>query len=83
MLDVLGTRKVRLTTVDGANPQNKDQRSALWSISQKRAVYPQLFVKKADGTFEFVCDFDGWTLLVEMNELDHRLDALVGGLDKE
>jgi len=83
MLDVLAGLKVVVSTVDGAAAENKDIRSTLWSApGAKRAAYPQLFKKAADGTFTYVADGERWTHLVECNEVTHELDAIVGELAK-
>ena len=42
--------------VDGADPEMKDVRSALWEVSQKRG-YPLVFTV-TDGKCEFVGDWD-------------------------
>lgn len=78
MLDVLMARGVRVVRVDGADAANKDVRAALWAVSGRRAVYPQLFVRAADGgAHEFVGDSEAFTMLVENNEARKGLDALV------
>lgn len=38
-----------MVMIDGANAKNKDIRSKLWDVSKKRAVYPQLFVRRERG----------------------------------
>jgi hypothetical protein len=42
---LLGALGIAVTEVDGANADNKDERSRLWGVSGKRAVYPQVFVE--------------------------------------
>lgn len=83
MLDVLEGRRITLIKLDGARPENKDARAALWAVSGKRAVYPQLFLRLRNGEHEFLADAEAFSGLVECNELDGRLDAMCARFDRE
>jgi len=41
---ILDGLKVQYTELNCDLPENRDERSRLWGISGKRAVYPQLFL---------------------------------------
>lgn len=43
--DALGRKGVKHEQIDGSAPDNKERRSALFAISEKGAVYPQVFVQ--------------------------------------
>ena len=49
----LQSKGVDYTPVDGAAPENKEIRSALWAISSQR-TYPQVFIHRGDK-----CEFIG------------------------
>lgn len=45
--------------MDGADPELKEYRDNLFSISQKRGQYPQCFMRTVeDGSIAFVGDWD-------------------------
>ena len=52
--DALGRAKVQVEQLDGSAPDNKARRDALWAISGKRAVYPQVFVQVGERPAIFV-----------------------------
>lgn len=82
--DVLSSKGVLVSTVDGAVAQNKDERSAMFELSGKRAVYPQLFKQNvADGSRTFVADGEGFMHMLELNDHDHAFDALLAELVKK
>ena len=82
MTDVLTSKGVKVSIIDGANPANKDVRGLLFETSGKRAVYPQLFTKSPAGKHTFVADGDGFLAMIELNDKDHALDALIESLEK-
>ncbi len=83
LLQLLDVYKIRVATVDCAEPANKDARNAAWALSGKRAVYPQLFTRAADGTLAFVGDWDAVQALSESNEDLHGLDKALEGLARK
>ena len=46
----LKSKSIDYVPIDGANPDNKDLRIALWEVSGKR-TYPQVFIYKDECTF--------------------------------
>ena len=54
ILAKLAQHKVRVEQVDGSDPDNKARREALWKISEKCAVYHQVFVQVGSGAPVFV-----------------------------
>jgi len=74
-------KKITYELIDGANAQNRDARAALWEVSGKRAIYPQLFAKHAEsGVHDFIGDWAAIFELVESNEVTHGLDAALASL---
>ena len=69
---ILAALKVKTTDVDGANAENKTQRSEFWAISGKRAVYPQVFVQ-AKGETKFVGDGEDIVLANDDGILEGQL----------
>jgi hypothetical protein len=75
--DILKGKKLALEKLDGAAEANREQRSKLWGISGKRAVYPQLFARAGDGsTWRFIGDGEGLKTMVELETLDAALKGL-------
>ncbi|KAA0149549.1 hypothetical protein FNF29_05935 [Cafeteria roenbergensis] len=69
---ILAALKVKTADVDGANAENKTQRSEFWAISGKRAVYPQVFVQ-AKGETKFVGDGEDIVLANDDGILEGQL----------
>uniref|UniRef100_A0A7S2RWF3 ADF-H domain-containing protein n=1 Tax=Rhizochromulina marina TaxID=1034831 RepID=A0A7S2RWF3_9STRA len=53
--------------IDGVSPENKEERNSLFTLSGKRGVYPQVFIKDPVGTIKFVADFEE---LQSLNDTD-------------
>ena len=45
---------LRYRSIDGAAPENKDLRNTLFSISNRRGEYPQVFIHELDGGYTFI-----------------------------
>jgi hypothetical protein len=58
-------RGIPYALLDGANEGNRPLRNALFGISGKRAVYPQVFLRTGDAEYAFVGTYDS---LHEVNE---------------
>lgn len=52
-LHTLTTMGINFTTIDGTDPENKEVRNELFSLSGLRAIYPQFFVVHSNGTKTF------------------------------
>ena len=78
--DALGRAKVQVEQLDGSAPDNKARRDALWAISGKRAVYPQVFVQVGERPAIFVsAGADDFEDLLEAGAMDKEiLDANPG-----
>ncbi len=83
LLQLLDVYKIKVNVVDCAEPANKDARNEAWALSGKRAVYPQLFTRAADGALAFVGDWDAVQALSECNEDLHGLDKALEGLARK
>ena len=59
----------RVEQIDGAVEANREKRGELFTLSDKRGVYPQVFIEDADGKTEFVGDFEGVESLNECSAL--------------
>ena len=51
---ILSSFGIKVTEVDGAVADNKEERSRMWAVSEKRAVYPQVFLESSAGELTFV-----------------------------
>ena len=69
---ILDAKGFAYDDVDGANADNKERRSELWAVSEKRAVYPQLFAVDA-GSIKFIGDGEEIESLNEAGGLEERL----------
>lgn len=65
MLKAKGLRSV--VEVDGVEPTNTPLRNQLFTLSGKRGVYPQVFIKSTEGAYEFVGELGD---IVSMNDTD-------------
>uniref|UniRef100_A0A7S3K396 Glutaredoxin domain-containing protein n=1 Tax=Aureoumbra lagunensis TaxID=44058 RepID=A0A7S3K396_9STRA len=54
--------------LDGMNPNEKEERNILFAISEKRGLYPQIFIKINDE-ISFVGDFEKMNELNDCNSL--------------
>ena len=64
-------RNIDYVAVDGAAPENKDARAALWGISGVRA-YPQVFIKN-----EFIGDMDKIQEMMDCGGFGAAFDAYI------
>jgi hypothetical protein len=73
---VLEGKGLTVQWVDGSLGENKEQRTKLFGISGKRAVYPQFFILM-EGSDEptFVGDYEEFEGLVECDALDSEVLA--------
>ena len=62
---ILMARKIDTEFIDGSDPEQKERRNELFSISGKYAMYPQFFIKTHDGSIEYFGDFSE---LEELND---------------
>mmetsp|Transcript_22216 Transcript_22216/g.52264 ORF Transcript_22216/g.52264 Transcript_22216/m.52264 type:complete len:105 (-) Transcript_22216:40-354(-) len=67
LLDLFTAKGVRYKEMDCSLEENREERSRLWGISGKRAVYPQVFIGD-----KFIGDGDA---IFEMNEIDEETEA--------
>lgn len=82
--------------VDGASPENKDLRTAMFTASGRRAVYPQLFLRDApdasDGahppmpratdTFRYVGDWESVSSANETNDTAGGFDSIFADVSR-
>jgi hypothetical protein len=54
----LESKGINFEKIDGADPANKDVRNMLFGISELRGKYPQVFLKKADDSYQFIGLFE-------------------------
>jgi len=52
--NVLKGKKIEYEKIDGVAEENKPIRDQLFRISNERGKYPQIFLRKEDGTYKFV-----------------------------
>jgi len=69
LTDMLLSKKLKVETIDGSLPENKDKRDELFGISSLRGKYPQIFIQGADGTKKFVGQWEKVQELVECDDL--------------
>lgn len=69
---ILDAAKIPYQTVDGSDPNHKDQRNQLFGISGLRAEYPQFFLVNEFST-EFFGDWDKFATANECGTLAHDL----------
>jgi hypothetical protein len=77
MLDGLGLPPDEIDEVDGGDVVQKERRNSLFEISGKRAQYPQILMREADGTTNFIGDFDELQFLNESGTLGQTLGVTV------
>jgi len=69
--DMLESKKLEVVMLDGALPQNVEERNKLFSVSKLRGKYPQVFVQSEDGSeTTFVGDWDAVQELLECDSID-------------
>lgn len=59
-------RKIPFVQVDGMDAARKEERNALFAVSNLRGKYPQVFTKR-EGDISFIGDFD---TINELNDCD-------------
>lgn len=52
--NVLKGKKIEFEMINGVAEENKAIRDKLFGISNERGKYPQIFLRKEDGTYKFV-----------------------------
>ena len=52
--NVLKGKKIEYEKINGVAEENKPIRDQLFGISNERGKYPQIFLRKEDGTYKFV-----------------------------
>lgn len=80
--DAAAGRGIPYALLDGANEGNRPLRNALFGVSGKRAVYPQVFMRTGDAEYTFLGTYDS---LHEVNEATEggnsaAFDALFAGV---
>ena len=75
--DILRGKGLVVEEIDGTLEENKAQRTKLFALSGKPAVYPQVFIKQAGapGALTFVGDWEGFESLIECETLDEQMIA--------
>ena len=74
VVSIIKSKGVDFIEIDGANQENKDLRSILWSTpNSKRAIYPQVFIKRQNDIYEFIGDYGE---IVRLND-EIKLDSLI------
>lgn len=80
ILKGLNVRNDQMVTVDGAKPENREKRSALFGVSGIRAKYPQFFLVDAaagdngSATLTFLADWDGFESMNEIGTLKESMN---------
>ena len=75
ILKGLNVRNEQMVTVDGAKPENREKRNALFGVSGIRAKYPQFFLVDAaasdtgSANLTFLADWEGFESMHEMGSL--------------
>lgn len=82
LFQLLKANKVKYVEIDCAEPSNKEARAAAWAISGKRAVYPQLFTRTAEGALTFIGDWEAVQTMNECNSDLHELDRVLEGMER-
>ena len=79
--DNLDRKAVKVEQIDGSMPENKGRRDELWKISEKRAVYPQVFTLVGDAAPVFVsAGAEEFEDLVEAGTMDADILAQNPGI---
>ena len=79
--DNLDRKAVKVEQIDGSMPENKGRRDDLWKISEKRAVYPQVFTLVGDAAPVFVsAGAEEFEDLVEAGTMDADILAQNPGI---
>ena len=73
---ILNSNGVKYTTLDGADPTNKERRNELFAISGLRAKYPQFFLIEGDRTL-FWGDFEAFQSANDSKLLASQLGGTV------
>ena len=74
VVSIIKSKGVDFIEIDGANQENKDLRSILWSTpNSKRAIYAQVSIKRENDNYEFIGDYEE---IVRLND-EIKLDSLI------
>eukprot|EP01094_Clydonella_sp_ATCC50884_P007386 TRINITY_DN16560_c0_g1_i1.p2 TRINITY_DN16560_c0_g1~~TRINITY_DN16560_c0_g1_i1.p2 ORF type:complete len:101 (+),score=45.88 TRINITY_DN16560_c0_g1_i1:22-324(+) len=68
--DWITIKKLKVEKVDGCDADNKELRTKLWEVADKRG-YPMLFIREGDS-YEFIGDYDEIEYLMESEQFDAR-----------
>ena len=71
--DLLKSKKVAFSELDGSLSENKEKRDQLFSASGLRGKYPQVFIESSSGDIKFVGGYDKMVELAESDSLDSSL----------
>jgi len=63
-----------LEQLDGADPKQIERRNELFAISGIRAHYPQFFLVDADDKVKFLCTWDSFELMHDMDSLSESMN---------
>jgi hypothetical protein len=72
MVDLFAAKKFNVVMVDGTVPESKDIRDVLFLVSGLRGKYPQCFLSRSRGHFEFVGTWDAIGDLLENESLPDK-----------
>lgn len=68
------SKNLKFIEIDGVNPETHDIRNKLFSVSNIRGVYPQVFIKnEADDSYEFVGNWETLEQLLDCDTLDQKV----------
>jgi len=74
--DMLKSKKVMFTSLDGSLPENKERRDQLFACSNLRGKYPQVFIESAATGLTYVGNYDKLVELAECDGLEGLPDAV-------
>lgn len=72
MVDIFARKKFNVVMVDGTLPESKELRDVLFLVSGARGKYPQCFLSRSRGHFEFVGTWDAIGDLLENESLPEK-----------
>ena len=62
-----------VTTIDGADPKNKEERDMLFGISKIRGNYPQIFTEAFNGTYAYVGGLNELQDLIDSDDIPYEM----------